>query len=170
MPGHQYTLEVKNDGLTYTAVSTVNEPVITTEPEFVWAEFMDWMQCWQFEVIDNPDTVKKYIRVDVWRNGKIYAWGTISGKGEFPCTMSLYYDSDMEMDEEMIVYDGDQMRLEIMTIDYETYNYLYGLQIDNMNPTPIFKCSDPDVTCLGYFSAMKNIEVFETVYNKTPHP
>ncbi|MBQ5576152.1 MAG: hypothetical protein IIT37_08905, partial [Bacteroidales bacterium] len=122
------------------------------------------------EVIDNPDTVKKYIRVDVWRNGKIYAWGTISGKGEFPCTMSLYYDSDMEMDEEMIVYDGDQMRLEIMTIDYETYNYLYGLQIDNMNPTPIFKCSDPDVICLGYFSAMKNIEVFETVYNKTPHP
>jgi hypothetical protein len=39
-----------------------------------------------------------------------------------------------------------------------------------MNPTPIFKCSDPEVICLGYFSAMKNIEGFETVYNKTPHP
>lgn len=170
LPGHKYTLEVKNDGLTYTAVSTVNEPVVTTEPEFIWAELMDWMQCWQFKIIDNPDTVEKYVRVDVWRNGKIYAWGTISGKGEFPCTMSLYYDSDMEMDEEMIVYNGDKMRLEIMTIDYETYNYLYGLQIDNMNPSPIFKCSNPDVTCLGYFSAMKNIQVYETEYVKTEHP
>lgn len=170
LPGHKYTLEVKNDGLTYTAVSTANEPIKNTEPEFVWAELMDWMQIWEFNVIDNPDTLEKYVRVDIYRNGKIYAWGTISGKGEFPVDMSLYYDSDMELDEEMIVYDGDNMRLEIMTIDYETYNYLYGLQIDNMNPTPIFKCSDPEVICLGYFSAMPNIHVYETTYVKSPHP
>ncbi len=169
-PGRTYTLEVKNDGLTYTAQSTASEPVKTTGPEFVWAEFVDWMQCWEFLVVDNSDSVEKFLRINIFRNGKIYYWGTTSGKGEFPVDLGLYYDSDMEFDEEMILYDGDKMRFEIMTIDRATYDYLYGLQIDNMNPAPIFRCSDPDVTCLGYFSAMVTVQVQEVVYEKTKHP
>ena len=163
-----YTLEVTIDGVTYTGASTLLPKIEITEPEFVWAELMDWMQVLEFETVNIADGEEAYGWVRLHRNGEIYFSDAGKCTGNSPFDIGLYYDSDMELDEEMILYDGDTLLLEVRHIDLGVYNYLSEYNSTHRNPAQFFTPSVEGKTCLGYFAAFSHV-TREMIYRKTPH-
>ena len=163
-----YTLRVTIDGVEYTGSSTLQPRIEITEPEFVWAELMDWMQVLEFETTNVPDGATVYGWARIHRNGEIYFSDAGSCKSDSPFDIGLYYDSDMENDDEMILYDGDTLALEFRTIDEPVYRYLYEYNSTRVNPQQFFKPSVEGKICMGYFSVYNSVK-YETIYKKTPH-
>jgi len=166
--GKTYTLKVKIDGIEYTGKSTVQPKIEITEPQFVWAELMDWMQVLEFETLNVPEDEKVYGWARIHRNGEIYFSDCGSCKSNSPFDIGLYYDSDMENDDEMILYDGDILTLEFRTIDENVFLYLYEYNSTRVNPQQFFVPSVEGKVCMGYFAAYNSVK-YEMVYKKTPH-
>lgn len=166
--GETYTLKVVIDGVEYSGASTLPRKVEITEPQFVWANMMDWMQVLEFETLNVPENGEVYGWARIYRNGKIYFSDAGKCKGNSPFDIGLYYDSDMENDPEMILYDGDILSLEFRTIDEKVYTYLSEYNSTKMNPKQFFSASAEGKTCLGYFAVYNSVK-YETVYKKTPH-
>ncbi len=163
-----YTLRVTIDGVEYTGSSTLQPKIEITEPQFVWAELMDWMQVLEFETLNVPEGAEVYGWARIHRNGEIYFSDAGSCKGDSPFDIGLYYDSDMENDEEMILYDGDTLALEFRTIDEAVYRYLYEYNSTSVNPQQFFVPSVEGKVCMGYFAVYNSVK-YETIYIKTPH-
>ena len=163
-----YTLRVTIDGVEYTGSSTLQPKIEITEPEFVWAELMDWMQVLEFETTNVPEGAEVYGWARIHRNGEIYFSDAGSCKGDSPFDIGLYYDSDMENDDEMILYDGDTLALEFRTIDEAVYRYLYEYNSTRVNPQQFFTPSVEGKICMGYFAVYNSVK-YETIYKKTPH-
>ncbi|MBR4265448.1 MAG: DUF4249 family protein [Bacteroidales bacterium] len=166
--GNTYKLKVTIDGVEYTGESTLQPKIEISEPEFLWTYFMDWMQVLEFETTNVPDNLQVYCWARIYRNGKIYFSDAGSCKGNFPFDIGLYYDSDMENDPEMILNDGDNLKLEFRSIDEDVYNYLAEYNQTKTNPKQYFTTSVEGKICLGFF-AVYDYVVFETTYVKTPH-
>ena len=166
--GETYTLYVTIDGVEYVGSSTMQTTMRITEPQFVWAELMDWMQVMEFESINVPDNEEVYGWVRIHRNRKIYFSDVGKTTGNSPFDIGLYYDSDVEMDDEMILYNGDTLHLEVRTIEKKVYDYLSEYNSGHMNPKQFFTPSEEGKVCLGYFAVYGNV-TYETVYVKTPH-
>ncbi|MBR4440461.1 MAG: DUF4249 family protein [Bacteroidales bacterium] len=166
--GETYRLKVTIDGVEYTGESTLEEKIEITEPEFVWANLMDWMQVLEFETTNVPDGKQVYGWARIHRNGKIYFSDAGSCKGNSPFDIGLYYDSDMENDDEMILHDGDLLKLEFRTIDESVFTYLYEYNSTKVNPKQFFKPSVEGNVCLGFFAVYDRV-IFETTYVKTKH-
>lgn len=163
-----YTLKVTMDGVEYVGASTLQPKIEITEPQFVWAELMDWMQMLEFETINVPEGTEIYGWARIHRNGEIYFSDAGSCKGNSPFDIGLYYDSDMENDDEMILYDGDTLALEFRTIDEKVYNYLYEYNRTQVNPQQFFTPSVEGKVCMGFFAVYNSVK-YETIYIKTPH-
>ena len=166
--GETYTLKVVMDGVEYSGSSTLLPTIHISEPQFVWAELMDWMQVLEFETLDIPEHGETYGWARIYRNGEIYFSDCGKCKGNSPFDIGLYYDSDMEQDDEMILYDGDKLFLEFRVIDENVFNYLYGYNSTKMNPPQFFSTSVEGKECLGYFAAFNRV-TYETIYEKTEH-
>lgn len=166
--GETYTLRVTMDGVTYTGESTLQPAIQITEPEFLWANLMDWMQVMEFETINVADDAEVYGWIRIYRNRELYFADVGRIKGNSPIDIGLYYDSDMELDEEMILYNGDTLALEVRTIDLDVYNYLAEYNSTKMNPEQFFTPSVEGKVCLGYFAAYSSVS-HEIIYRKTPH-
>ena len=166
--GETYTLRVTIDGVTYTGESTLLAAIQITEPEFLWANLMDWMQVMEFETINVADGEEVYGWIRIYRNRELYFADAGRIKGNSPIDIGLYYDSDMELDEEMILYTGDTLDLEVRTIDLNVYNYLAEYNSTQRNPTQFFTPSVEGKVCLGYFAAYSSVSR-EIIYRKTAH-
>ena len=166
--GVVYTLKVTIDGVEYSASSSVEPTVEISEPKLLWINFVDWMQIMEFESLNVPDNKESYAYARIYRNGEIYWWGQSSFKGNSPFDIGLYYDSEMEMDEEMILHEGDNLVLEFRSVDCGVYTYLSELSSGNMNPSDFFTASKEGKKCLGYFSAYTSVK-YEMQYHKTDH-
>jgi hypothetical protein len=60
-----------------------------------------------------------------------------------------------------VLHDGDQLHIEVRSIDKNVYNYLYSLQImDNTTTNPIANFTNG---ALGYFSAYSSVTYDTTV-------
>ena len=129
---------------------------------------MDWMQVLEFETLNVPEGAEVYGWARIHRNGEIYFSDAGSCKGDSPFDIGLYYDSDMENDDEMILYDGDTLALEFRTIDEAVYRYLYEYNSTRVNPQQFFVPSVEGKVCMGYFAVYNSVK-YETIYIKTPH-
>lgn len=166
--GATYTLRVTIDGVKYVAQSSLRPTIQISEPQFVWANIMDWMQVMEFETLNIPDGEEAYGWVRIHHNGEIYFSDAGKCTGNSPFDIGLYYDSDMEMDEDEIIYDGDTLLLDVRSIDLDAYTYLSESHAGNMNPTQYFSTSVSDKVCLGFFAAYNHVQ-YEIIYHKTPH-
>ena len=104
---------------------------------------------------DIPDE-NNYYFMHLYRNGVGYRWAVMSDRENpgaelqqlFSCTTKRDMDAGTGSD---VLFEGDQMRLEVRSIDRPVYDYLYSLQLmNNTGTNPIANFSDG---LLGYFSA-----------------
>ena len=166
--GESYTLKVTIDGVEYTGSSTMMKKVEISEPQFLWANLMDWMQVLECETTNIPEGSEAYGWARIQRNGKYYMSGVAKTKGDSPIDIGLYYDSDMENDDEMILYSGDKLHFELRTIDEKVYNYLAEYNQNSNNPKQFFATSVEGKICLGYFAVYDQM-AFDLTYVKTSH-
>ena len=166
--GETYTLHVTIDGVEYVGSSTLLDTIKISEPQFIWANIMDWMQVLECETTNVPDETEVYIWMRIFRNGEIYFSDAGSTIGNAPIDVGLYYDSDMENDKEMILYTGDTLFIDFRTIDQRVYDYLNEYNSGHMNPEQFFTPSIEGKICLGYFAAFNHVTQ-EIIYVKTPH-
>lgn len=166
--GDTYTLKVTIDGVEYTGSSTLGEKAEITEPQFVWVNLMDWLQVLEFETTNVPDDQQFYGWARIHRNGKIYFTDAAGTKGNYPFDIGLYYDSDMENDDDMILYDGDTLLIEVRTIDEPVFKYIYEYNSTKVNPRQFFKTSVENKVCMGFFAVYAS-ETREVIYKKTAH-
>ena len=166
--GETYTLKVTIDGVEYTGSSTMMNKVEITEPQFVWANLMDWMQVMECETTNIPEGYEAYGWARIHRNGKFYMSGVAKTKGDSPIDIGLYYDSDMENDKDMILESGDKLYFELRTIDEKVYNYISEYNQNSNNPRQFFSTSVEDKICLGFFAVYDQV-VYDITYVKTAH-
>ncbi|MBP5679540.1 MAG: DUF4249 family protein [Bacteroidales bacterium] len=166
--GETYTLSVTIDGVEYVGQSTLQPTIEFSEPQFLWAELMDWMQILECETTNVPDETEAFAWIRIYRNGKIYFSDAGSTTGNSPLDIGLYYDSDMEQDDEAILYTGDSIFMDFRTIDEQVYNYLNEYNAGHMNPKQFFTPSEEGKICLGYFAVFNHV-TYEVIYEKTPH-
>lgn len=166
--GSTYTLKVTMDGVEYTGSSTLQPKVEISEPVFRWVYLMDWYQVLEIVTTNVPDDQQFYGWARIHRNGKIYFTDAAGTKGNYPFEIGLYYDSDMENDEDMILNDGDTLLIEVRTIDEPVFKYIYEYNSTKVNPRQFFKTSVENKVCMGFFAVYAS-ETREVIYKKTAH-
>lgn len=159
IPGVTYTLEVTRDDKTYVSSSTMQNPVEIISAEFSWEDFMNTKMLYytiEFADIVGEDNFYCY---RMFRNGEPYRWSVLSDRGsndehilvDIACMSEEQVNDGKEEDLDDILNPGDEIMLEIQTIDKTTYDYLFSLLLSertSTNPLPNFSGG-----CLGYFSA-----------------
>ncbi len=164
--GKEYIAEVIIDGHHYTSRSTMRGAPRFKSFEFVWQEVLtEKMLFADLRLEDIPDE-NNYYFMHLYRNGVGYRWAVMSDRENpgaelqqlFSCTTKREMDKGTGSD---LLFDGDQMQMEIRSIDRSAYDYLYSLQLTNntgTNPIPNFTDG-----LLGYFSAYQ-AEVVDRVF------
>lgn len=163
VPGTTYTLKVQIDDNQYISSSTMqNKPTIASAT-FKWVKMLsDKMLFYQVNVQDIPGEVNYYC-YRVYRNNKVYRWNVfkdISNPGgtiplNIACMSKQQADDNKEEDKDDILYEGDEIYLELQSIDRRAYDYLYSLRVSERtaaNPIDNFSGG-----CLGYFSAYYSV-------------
>ena len=166
--GETYTLKVTIDGVEYTGSSTMMNKVEISEPQFLWANLMDWMQVMECETLNIPEGCEAFGWARIQKNGKYYMSGVAKTKGDSPIDIGLYYDSNMENDDDMKLETGDKLYFELRTIDEKVYDYLAEYNQNSNNPRQFFNTSVEDKVCLGYFAVYDQV-IFNITYVKTSH-
>ncbi len=169
--GETYQLTVDFEGHHYEglAIMPATAPILSTE--FFWFSMLDErMVVYEMWAIDPDSTERNYywFRMDrishhphfeVKKQKKPYAWNVFDDRGTPPglvyrdiiCMTERMIEEDDEENWDHILYDGDTITFQLMTIDRPTYNYYTSLrsgQSGGANPK-----SNLTGGCLGYFTA-----------------
>ena len=169
--GTTYELSVDYDGRHYEASAYMSAmaPILTAD--FYWMSMLDErMLVYELWAVDPYPTDRNqyWYRIDRITHhphfeGKTttepYRWGVIDDRGFPPgkvfidamCTSEKAMDEDEEENWKSILYDGDSICCQLMTIDRPVYDYFTSLragQSGGANPR-----SNITGGCLGYFAA-----------------
>ena len=152
VPGVTYTITVDVDGEHFTSYSTMqNKPTISSFRVIRKKITTEWFQIGELNFPDLPNEDNWYF-MHIYRNNLGYRWAVLNDRNdpgnERQQLFSFFREGDTGTD---VLRDGDNLRIELYTIDQRPYDYLYSMQImDNTGTNPI-----PNFTggCLGYFSA-----------------
>ena len=186
IPGRTYRLDVTLDGYQYSATSTMQPlaPIVSTQ--FIWQPLFDngmlWLEMWATD--PEPD-VRNYYWYRMERRAKDpkvrqkqgadpYRWSSFDDRGT---QMGQLYRDIMCVNEEMmdgqdieddqlksILFDGDTITLQLMTIDRAMFEYYQSLSVgQRMGANPI---SNITGGCLGYFAAGSVSHADTVIYNK----
>lgn len=184
--GRTYRLDVTLDGHHYSATSTMQPlaPIVSTQ--FIWQPLFDngmlWLEMWATD--PEPD-VRNYYWYRMERRAKDpkvrqkqgadpYRWSSFDDRGT---QMGQLYRDIMCVNEEMmdgqdieddqlksILFDGDTITLQLMTIDRAMFEYYQSLSVgQRMGANPI---SNITGGCLGYFAAGSVSRADTIIYNK----
>lgn len=157
--GATYTLNVCIDNATFTSYSEMQDTTFIKSAWFTWEKVVseDQLCCHiQFQEIKDEENYYSY---RIYRNDSIYKWGVMSDLGyentmidkTIPCVSRQKIKDNKKDDIKNILFDGDNIRIEVLAIDRRTYDYLYSLNLGVGNyANPINNFSQG---CLGYFSA-----------------
>lgn len=171
MANKTYQLSVDFEGQHYEATATMPNAAPITSSEFQWIKMMDQrMLCYEMWAVDPEPDVRNYYWFQMKRishhphfEGKSqtepFGWDLFDDRGCPPGTLFMDWiitseqamDDDEEKDWKSLLYDGDSISLNLMTVDPQVYNYLYELrsgQNNGANPR-----SNISGGCLGYFAA-----------------
>lgn len=171
VPGQTYRMLVEFEGKQYVATATMQGEAPIVSSEFYWltmvGERVLFYEMWAKDL--EPD-VRNYYMIRIKRQshhphfeGKhysdLYGWDVFDDRGCPPGMLFIDWamvseqvmDDDKKDDWKQIVYDGDSISVELMTVDHQVYNYLNELrsgQNNGVNPR-----SNISGGCLGYFAA-----------------
>lgn len=186
VPGRTYRLDVTLDGHQYAASSTMprQAPIVSTQ--FIWQSLLDnGMLMYEMWATDPEPDVRNYYWYRVDRRAKdpkvrqkqgtdAYRWSSFDDRG---ATNARIYRDIMCVNEEMmdgqdieddqlksILFDGDTITLQLMTIDRAMFEYYQSLSVgQRMGANPISNISGG---CLGYFAAGSVSHADTVIYNK----
>lgn len=186
VPGRTYRLDVTLDGHQYSALSTMprQAPIVSTQ--FIWQPLLDnGMLMYEMWATDPEPDVRNYYWYRMERRAKDpkvrqkqgsdpYRWSSFDDRGT---QMGRLYRDIMCVNEEMmdgqdieddqlksILFDGDTITLQLMTIDRAMFEYYQSLSVgQRMGANPI---SNITGGCLGYFAAGSVSRADTIIYNK----
>jgi hypothetical protein len=170
-PGQTYRLSVDFEGKHYEASATMKGAAPITSSAFSWIRMNNQrVLCYEMWADDPEPDVRNYYwfkmnrtshhpHLEGRRQTEPYGWDLFDDRGCPPGTLFLDWiilyentmDEDKEDDWKTILYDGDSITVQLMTVDRQAYNYLYELrtgQNNGANPR-----SNISGGCLGYFAA-----------------
>lgn len=152
---YSYTLDIYVDGHYFSSTSAMQQAPVLNSFRFVWKKVMtERMLLAELKLQDIPGE-NNYYFMHIYRNGIGYRWAVMrddNNPGQelqqlFSCTTAR----EMDKDSEDALHDGDQITVEIRSIDRKAYDYFYSMQVmDNSGTNPVANFSGG---CLGYFSA-----------------
>ncbi|MDL2315369.1 DUF4249 domain-containing protein, partial [Bacteroidales bacterium OttesenSCG-928-C19] len=144
-PGGIYTLSVSIDNELFSSRSTMNKQTQIDTVYFQWLKIVkERMMMCVVEIQDIPDEDNYYCYY-MYRNGEKYTWGLLNDRGNDGKVMEEYIFcmwEENENDDEYILHEGDEISIEIHTIDQRAFDYLYSLMLSNRtssNPISNFK-------------------------------
>ena len=151
-PGVTYTITVDVGGEHFTSSSTMqNQPSIGSFRVIRKKIATEWFQIGELNFPDLPNEDNWYF-MHIYRNDIGYRWAVLDDRNdpdnERQQLFTFFREGDTGSD---VLRDGDNLRIELYTIDRGTYDYFFSMQMmDNTGTNPI-----PNFTggCLGYFSA-----------------
>ncbi|MCR5394211.1 MAG: DUF4249 family protein [Bacteroidales bacterium] len=158
VPGQTYTLQVQVGDRTYSSTAQMCRPATIESATLTWDDGKtDRLFC-TLQIQDVQGEENHYC-FRMFRNGEVYKWGVFTDKGyedgiierNISCMSRDTYEDNKPEDQHKILHDGDQLRVEVLTIDQHSYDYLYSLSLSkrqSYNPICNFEGG-----CLGYFIA-----------------
>jgi len=170
-PGQTYRLSVDFEGQHYEASATMKGAAPITSSAFSWIRMNNQRMLGYEMWADDPEPdVRNYYMFKMFRQshhphfeGKhhsdFFGWDLFDDRGCPPGKLFLdwVWISEQEMDDDdednwkNILYDGDSIYVELMTVDAKVYTYLNELrngQNNGANPRSTISGG-----CLGYFAA-----------------
>ncbi len=154
-PGYTYDVTIEVDGKTFTSSSTMQEAPVVNSFRFVWKKVLSERFLFaDLHIQDTPDK-NSYYFMHIYRNGVGYRWAVMNDEknrnGDLQQLFQCCTESDIDSGDSDALREGDNMYLEIRSIDKLSYDYLYSMQVmDNAGTNPIANFTGG---CLGYFSA-----------------
>lgn len=171
IPGNTYTLNVDYDGSHYEASALMPLPAPIVSADFYWMSVLDErMLVYEVWAVDpypsernqywyRVDRISHHPHLQRQRKTEPYRWGVLDDRGCPPGVvfMDLVSTSEKAMDEDeedhwkSILYDGDSIFCQLMTIDRPVYDYFSSLragQSGGANPK-----TNISGGCQGYFAA-----------------
>jgi hypothetical protein len=171
VPGKTYTMTVDFEGQHYEATSTMTAPAPILTVEFLWQPVMkERLLAYELWGVDPEPDVRNcfWYRMDrtfhhphfvEHKPTGAYRWSVFEDRGNLPGKLSLDVmcmseraaEEDKEENWKGILYEGDTVTFQLMTIDRPTYDYFSSLragQSGGANPR-----SNITGGCQGYFTA-----------------
>ena len=152
VPGVTYTITVDIDGEHFTSTSTMqNKPTINSFRVIRKKIATEWFQIGELKFQDLPNEDNWYF-MHIYHNDLGYRWAVLDDRNdpnqERQQLFTFFREGEGGSD---VLRDGDDLRIELYTIDQRTYDYLFSMQMmenTGTNPIPNFSGG-----CLGFFSA-----------------
>ena len=154
-PGLTYDLDIQIGDQHFRSSSTMQQKPVMNSFRFVWKEMLgERILFADLKLQDTPDE-NSYYFMHIYRNGTGYRWAVMNDEknkgGELQQLFQCTTQRDMNDKKDDALQDGDNIRLEIRSIDRLSYDYLYSMQVmDNAGTNPVANFTGG---CLGYFSA-----------------
>lgn len=158
-PLQTYTLSVSMDGKEYISSSTMQKQAGIESMKFQWFDVMDERGLICVLGVNDIAGEENHYCYRMYRNGELYRWNTLRDRGKDGETISINIfcmsesmaQDNKEDDRDEILYEGDEITIELRTIDKKAYDYLYSLGLSER--TSFNPIDDFSGECLGYFSA-----------------
>lgn len=172
-PGHQYKMVATVDGHDYEATTEMLLPAPVDSVFYRWTELMnERIFFFSLRVIDPYPNERNYYWYKVMRGDEVFRWNCRSDRGcppgyyEYDITCSMEKDLDKEVDDDgkRPLHEGDELWLEMMTIDKATYEYFQSLMTGNYtlaNPITNIKGG-----AQGFFTAVNITRSASLRFNK----
>jgi hypothetical protein len=166
-PGNTYTLTVLAQDTTYTAVSTMPQPVALDSVTFQARSLLKTNQITPVVNFQDPAGVKNYYQFLMYINGALFT------KDIFVFDDRLSdgrYISNKLLLDSAYVQSGDQIRVTMNVVDANVYNYFYELSLTsgtglfNTTADPANPVSNISKGAFGYFSAHTTVSRKATAY------
>lgn len=158
--GHTYRMEVTIDGKTHVAHSTMRPTISLDSIRFQWLSTSGMkMLVLKYYHTFPQDSLLSYSHCRMTRNGQFYRSHTrkqsnplyLQAAAMLGCTTEKKMEKDDPDDREAVLYENDQIRVELWTIDRPAFDFFFSLHAGQSNASnPISNFSGG---IGGYFSA-----------------
>lgn len=178
-PGKTYELSIAFEGRHYDAMSTMPPAAPITSAQFLWQPVItERLLAYEVWAVDPEPDVRNYYWYRMERQShhphfvektltNPYRWNVFDDRGCPPgliyrdvmCMSERAADEDKEENWTNILYEGDIISFQLMTIDRSVYDYYTSLrtgQGGGANPRSNVVCREQqagEVICQGYFAA-----------------
>lgn len=158
VPGNTYTMQVILDGVSYTAASTMPNPVVGMDSIYVHTGTLTTKK-YVTVVFTDPAGIPNYYRWVQYVNGHLEKT-VFLGDDEFTDGLTIHDQLDFNNDTNDPNRDlntGDSVRIDMINMDSTVYQYWYALQRNadgsGQSASPANPAGNITGGCLGYFSA-----------------
>lgn len=159
IPDETYTLTVVIDGESYTSSSTMPRFTEIVSTSMRWEEMMGNDMLHLIVVVSDKADNVNYYYYRILRNGKLFKWNVVRDldssnntmRFDISCMSRDKAEKNDPDDYDSILFEGDDITVEVRAIDMKAYDYLFSAKLSGQNHSnPVY---DFNGEVLGYFSA-----------------